>query len=39
LIEKKISIPEEVKTVGTFTANIDLHKDLNVTVNFEVVAE
>ncbi|HAP01150.1 MAG TPA: 50S ribosomal protein L9 [Bacteroidetes bacterium] len=36
---KKISIPEEVKTVGTFTANIDLHKDLNVTVNFEVVAE
>ena len=36
---KKITIPEEVKTIGTYTANIDLHKDVSVTINFEVIAE
>lgn len=36
---KKISIPEEVKTIGAYTANIDLHKDVSVSINFEVVPE
>lgn len=36
---KKIQMPEEVKTLGAFTAVIDLHKDLNVELNFEVFAE
>ena len=36
---KKISIPEEVKTIGAYTANIDLHKDVSVSINFEVLPE
>ncbi len=36
---KKITIPEEVKMIGTYTATIDLHKDVSVTINFEVIAE
>ena len=36
---KKIILAEEVKTIGTYTANIDLHKDVQVTVTFEVVGE
>lgn len=36
---KKISLPEEVKNLGTYTAKIDLHKEVSVDVNFEVVAE
>lgn len=36
---KKIQMPDEVKTLGTFVAVIDLHKDLKVDLNFEVIAE
>ena len=36
---KKIELPEEVKTLGTYTADIDLHPDVDIKVNFEVVAE
>ncbi len=36
---KKIQIAEEVKTLGTFTANVALHKDHNIPVTFEVVEE
>lgn len=36
---RKISFTEEPKNLGTYTANIDLHKDAPVTVTFEVVAE
>ncbi len=36
---KKITIPEEVKNLGTFQATIDLHKDIVIELNFEVVPE
>ena len=36
---KKITIPEDVKTVGTYQAQLNLHKDVSVEINFEVVAE
>ncbi len=36
---RKIQMPEEVKTLGGFTAVIDLHKDLKVDLSFEVIAE
>jgi large subunit ribosomal protein L9 len=37
---KKIHIDgEAIKEIGNFTATIKLHKELSVTVNFEVIAE
>jgi len=36
---KKIVLPEDIKTIGSYTAEIDLHKDVKVELNFEVVAE
>lgn len=36
---KKIHMPEEVKTVGAYTASISLQGDKKVDVNFEVVEE
>jgi large subunit ribosomal protein L9 len=38
---KNISLDNEdnIKTLGTYTAKIKLHKDVNVVVNFEVVSE
>ncbi|MBC8046141.1 MAG: 50S ribosomal protein L9 [Fimbriimonadaceae bacterium] len=36
---KKISVTEEIKTLGTYTASIHLLKDMKVEVNFEVVEE
>lgn len=39
LDRKKISLPEEVKMLGAYTATAHLHKDLDVEFNFEVVAE
>jgi large subunit ribosomal protein L9 len=36
---KKISFAEEVKNLGTYVANIELHKDIKVQVNVEVEAE
>ena len=37
---KKILVDgESIKEVGNYTANIKLHKELQVTINFEVVAE
>lgn len=37
---KKISIlEEEIKTLGTYKALVDLHKDVKVEIDFEVVAE
>jgi large subunit ribosomal protein L9 len=36
---RKISIPEEVKNIGTYTAKVDLHKDVTVDISFEVIAE
>jgi len=34
---KKIILPDEVKTLGNFTAHIALDKDHNIPVNFEVI--
>lgn len=36
---KKIVLPEEVKMLGAYTATVNLHKDVEVELNFEVVAE
>lgn len=36
---KKIHVPEDVKTLGTYTATINLQKDSKVEVQFEVVEE
>lgn len=36
---KKIELPEEVKTLGTYTAILHLHKDVETKVDFEVVSE
>lgn len=36
---RKIEIAEEVKTLGTFTANIQLHKEVKAQVQFEVVED
>lgn len=39
LDRKHIAILEEVKTTGTYKAEIFLHKNLNVQLSFEVVSE
>lgn len=36
---RKISIPEEVKTLGSYEANIALHKEVHATVKFDVVED
>jgi len=36
---RRISLPDEVKTLGTYTAVLDLHPDVDAKVNFEVVKE
>ncbi|MBS1657100.1 MAG: 50S ribosomal protein L9 [Bacteroidetes bacterium] len=36
---KKITLPEDVSMLGEYKANIALHKDANVEVAFEVVAD
>ena len=36
---KKIQVPDDVKTLGTYTASIHLQKDSKVDVQFEVVEE
>ncbi len=36
---RKISLPEEVKMLGAYTANVDLSKQVKAVVNFEVVSE
>ncbi|MFH1320196.1 MAG: 50S ribosomal protein L9 [Bacteroidota bacterium] len=37
---KKITIQEEaIKTAGSYTANIKFHKEVEITINFDVVGE
>lgn len=36
---KKITMPEEVKTLGTYVASVSLHPDVDANINFEVVQE
>lgn len=36
---KKVTLPEDVSNLGTYTAHINLHKDVAVDVPFEVISE
>ena len=36
---KDVVLPDEIKTLGTYQAKLDLHKDLDISVDFEVVSE
>lgn len=36
---KKIHLPEEVKEVGSYTADLHLHKELTTKIAFELIAE
>jgi len=36
---REIEMPEEVKTVGTYTAILNLHPEVKANVKFEVIAE
>lgn len=36
---RKIDLPEEVKVLGTYTAELNLHPDVEAKVSFEVVAD
>ena len=36
---KKVVLPEDLKNVGTYVADLKLHKEVLVKLNFEVVAE
>jgi large subunit ribosomal protein L9 len=36
---RKISLLEDVKNLGAYTADVNLHKDVQVKINFEVVEE
>ena len=36
---RKVIIPEEVKVLGAYVAELNLHPDLDIKVNFEVIAE
>lgn len=36
---KKIHLPDEVKELGSYVAKIDLHKQVPVSIDFEVIAE
>lgn len=39
VIRKKIELPEEVKVLGQYSANINFHPEVRTTVQFEVVEE
>lgn len=39
VIRKKIELPEEVKVLGNYTANINFHPEVRTTIQFEVVEE
>ena len=36
---KKIVVPEDIKELGTYTATLNLHKELSTSIDFELVAE
>lgn len=36
---KKITLLEEVKNLGSYTAQVDLHKDVSFNISFEVIAD
>jgi large subunit ribosomal protein L9 len=37
--KKKIIMPEEVKELGSYTATLNLHKEVQAVVNFDVITE
>ncbi|MEO5907474.1 MAG: 50S ribosomal protein L9, partial [Saprospiraceae bacterium] len=39
VIRKKIELQEEVKVLGTYTANVNFHPEVRSTIQFEVVEE
>jgi large subunit ribosomal protein L9 len=39
LERKKVVLGEEIKVVGTYTAKINLHKEVSTTIPFELIAE
>jgi len=39
VIRKKVELPEEVKVLGEYTANVNFHPEVQTTVKFEVVEE
>ena len=36
---KKINIVDDIKTLGSYTASVELHRELKLDVKFEVIAE
>lgn len=39
VVRKKIELPDNVKTIGAYTAKLNMHPDVQGTVDFEVIAE
>ncbi len=39
VVRKKIELAEEVKTIGSYEANINFHPEVTTTIKFEVVEE
>ena len=39
VLRKKIELPNDVKTLGTYTAQLHLHPDVETAIDFEVVQE
>ena len=36
---KRIEMPDEVKELGTYTAKLNMHRDVDASIDFEVVSE
>jgi len=36
---RKIVLDQDIKTLGTYTATVNLHREVSVTVNLEIIAE
>ncbi len=36
---KKIIVPEDIKELGTYTATLNLHKEVSTTIDFELISE
>jgi large subunit ribosomal protein L9 len=36
---KKIELPEDIKSIGTYTATLNLHKEVTANVDFELIEE
>lgn len=36
---KKIALPEDIKEIGTYTATLNLHKEVSTKIDFDLIAE